>query len=164
MTTEPMGTAFSLAFVFTVVFLSYCAGRLMGQHDATKPAIKHDGRRFVIRALIVGAVCSFPVWYSTFPWYQGLMTWVAAGAVMSIGVRWGWNLARNLDRNYLGVTSRDDRWFVHRFAMRCWNPELHAHWYNDGGLYRENVHRAGAFRTLLELLIMLATVVPQFFL
>jgi hypothetical protein len=170
-----MGYLASIAFALAMPFLSWAAGRVfLGPADAEKKGILHDGRRFAYRAGAVLLICAFFVWATTLPWYQGLMTAVASGMVMSIGIRYGFNLhpTRKLDRNYLGVTSWDDRMFVRWFTGVKLNSDDHAEDYNDradktrrilGGDYREDVHRAGRFRTRLELVVALACVTPQFF-
>ena len=136
-----------------IIFLCYCAGRYwLGPSDAKKASIKHDGRRAAYRGGILALVLAFIVWRTTYGFGPAVLTWVSGCLAGSIGVRLGWNAARGLDWRYLGSTSADDRWWMRR--MGWWDSHIikfHTNNYqtNLAG-YRDDVHRAGLIRTIVE--------------
>ena len=174
-----------------IVFLSWAAGMYwFGPSDAAKriKGIKHDGRRFAYRGAMVAAVCGL-IWCATsWPLASAIMTLLASGFAMSIGVRVGFNLAAGVDWRYLGSTSVDDWWFVWRFygagidwAERIVRQNHHILYTSERAIvvariegepwlgsvrvvvanYVHDVHRAGASRTLVEALAAIILVAAQ---
>lgn len=148
-----------------IVFLSCAAGMYwLGPSDAEKriKGIKHDGRRFAYRGAMVAAVCGLIWWATSWPLASAILTLLASGFAMSIGVRVGFNAAAGLDWRYLGSTSADDRWWIRMLAIDDDQWQYHTKWYNkDFCGYAKEVHRAGAIRTLVEALAALILVAAQ---
>ena len=144
-----------------IVFLSWAAGMYwFGPSDAAKriKGIKHDGRRFVYRGAMVAAVCGLIWWATSWPISSAILTLLASGFAMSIGVRVGFNAAAGLDWRYLGSTSADDRWWIFVLALDPLGGDwsLHDNWYKRNLCgYAKEVHRAGLIRTLVEALLSL---------
>lgn len=164
-----------------IVFLSWAAGMYwFGPSDETKriKGIKHDGRRFAYRGAMVAAVCGLIWWATSWPLASAILTLLASGFSMSIGVRVGFNLAAGVDWRYLGNTSIDDVMFMLLFMpgpipARIENINDHADYHRkpreDAGYFAKDmhaatqalVHRCGYRRTLVEALAALILVAAQ---
>lgn len=141
-----------IASIITVI-LSYACGRLFGMGDADKPSIKHDGRRFAYRAALIGAVCAFVWWRTEWQWWNALLTWAACGCALSIGVRFGFNTSRNVDKFYISAGNSYDLFYIRAITgrTRAALKASHQDWYNTNDMgYAEDVHRAGEMATTWE--------------
>lgn len=164
-----------------IVFLSWAAGMYwFGPSDAAKriKGIKHDGRRFAYRGAMVAAVCGLIWWATSWPLASAILTLLASGFAMSIGVRVGFNAAAGLDWRYLGNTSIDDVMFMLlfipgpiplRLSLINNHNEYHKKLTSDASNFdkaivataKGRVHRCGYRRTLFEALAAIILVAAQ---
>lgn len=164
-----------------IVFLSWAAGMYwFGPSDAAKriKGIKHDGRRFAYRGAMVAAVCGLIWWATSWPLASAILTLLASGFAMSIGVRVGFNLAAGVDWRYLGNTSIDDVMFMLVFLpgkipARVGMVNNHRDYHRKIAIdatkadsdyllsVRELVHRCGFRRTIVEALAAIILVAAQ---
>jgi hypothetical protein len=147
--------------VLVALLLSYVCGLAFGAHDATKPALKHDGRRSLYRGALIVAICGLAWLIVGWRWWHAATSVIGCVFMMSMGVRFGFNKRRPLHRFYMGSTVLYDLFFIQAvtgedmYTLR----DKHEEWYKDpANTYRDDVHRAGEIATTIEAGIAISNV------